>query len=195
LTHKFDPANMARLLTPERKQWNDPELILGYLQLGADMVFVEVGCGPGWFTIEAAKQLSPHGLVYGVDIRAEMLAALQERADAEGLTNVKPVLAEGEDEFPVPTESADSLLLANIYHEVDPQSLFLNEIARMLKPGGTCLMVDWKGEPTPMGPPLADRIDQQDVVEEFTAGGFLLSGTCDVGPYHYGLKFKKINGV
>lgn len=192
MTHKFNPANMDRLLNEERRAWNDPDKILQYLNLGQCTVLVEIGCGPGWFAIEAAKKMAPGGLVYGVDISEEMLAKLKERAEAEGLTNVIPVLADEEDEFHIPTESADVILLANIYHEVDPQSLFMNEVKRILKPASTCLVVDWKTEETPVGPPLEHRVDQQDVVEEFYSAGFVLAGTCEVGPYHYGLKFYKI---
>jgi ubiquinone/menaquinone biosynthesis C-methylase UbiE len=192
MAHKFDPAKMDRLLAEERREWNDPDKILQYMNLGQCTVMADIGCGPGWFTLEAAKKMQPNGLVYGVDISEEMLARLKERAAAEGLKNVHTVLAEEEDEYPIPTESVDVCLIANLYHEVDPASMFIGEIKRILKPASTCLLVDWKVEPTPKGPPIEERIDQQDVVEEFYAAGFVLAGTCEVGPYHYGLKFYKV---
>jgi len=191
MAHKFNPAHAERLLEAERKGWNDPDKVLQYLNLGQCTVMAEIGCGNGWFTLEAAKQLQPHGQVYGIDISEEMLARLQERATAENLNNVHTVLAEEEDEYPVPSESADAVLLANVYHEVDAASNFFGELKRILKPGATCLVVDWRTEQTPKGPPLEHRVDQQDVVEEFSVSGFILAGTCDVGPYHYGLKFYK----
>ncbi|HLN63994.1 MAG TPA: methyltransferase domain-containing protein [Symbiobacteriaceae bacterium] len=190
--HKFNPAHADRLLDPARKEWNDPDKILQYMNLGQCTIMVDIGCGPGWFTLEAARKMQPGGLVYGVDVSEEMLAKLKERAKAEGLFNVQTVLAEEDDEYPIPTESADVLLIANVYHEVDPASNFMGEIKRILKPASTCLVVDWRTEQTPVGPPLEERVDQQDVVEEFYAAGFVLAGTCDVGPYHYGLKFYKI---
>ena len=190
--HKFNPAHADRLLDSARKEWNDPDKILQYMNLGQCTIMVDIGCGPGWFTLEAARKMQPGGLVYGVDVSEEMLAKLKERAKAEGLFNVQTVLAEEDDEYPIPTESADVLLIANVYHEVDPASNFMGEIKRILKPASTCLVVDWKTEQTPVGPPLEERVDQQDVVEEFYANGFVLAGTCDVGPYHYGLKFYKI---
>lgn len=192
MAHKFNPASMDRLLSPERRAWNDPDKILQYLNLGQCTIMADVGCGPGWFTLEAAKKMQPGGSVYGVDVSQEMLHRLKERAAAEGLRNVFPLLAEDEAEFPIPSESVDVVLLANLYHEVDPASMFLGEVRRILKPASTCLVVDWKKEETPMGPPVDDRVDQQDVTEEFTRSGFVLFGTCDVGPYHYGLKFYKI---
>jgi ubiquinone/menaquinone biosynthesis C-methylase UbiE len=192
--HKFDPAHFAKLLADERRDWNEPDKILQYLNLGRCTIMVDVGCGPGWFTLEAAKKMADGGVVYGVDVSEEMLAQLKQRANEQGLYNVQTVLAEEDDEYPLPTESADVILIANVYHEVDAASNFIGEIKRLLKPGATCLVVDWKTEETPVGPPLDHRVDQQDVVEEFYANGFILAGTCDVGPYHYGLKFYKVQG-
>lgn len=194
MAHKFNPAHADRLLAEDRGQWNSPDQILQYLNLGQCTVMADVGCGPGWFTLEAAKQMQPGGLVYGVDVSQEMLAKLKERAGAAGLANIQPVLAEEGDEYPIPTDSVDVVLIANVYHEVDPATNFLGEISRILRPASTCLVVDWRREETPVGPPVEHRVDQQDVTEEFYASGFILAGTCDVGPYHYGLKFYKPKG-
>lgn len=193
--HKFDPARKGVLVAEDRRAWNNPDQILQYLNLGQCTVMADVGCGPGWFTIEAAKKMQPGGLVYGVDLSQEMLDELSRRAKEAGVENVHPTLAEDEAEFPIPTESVDVILVANVYHEVDPGSMFLTELKRILKPASTCLVVEWKVEETPVGPPLEERVDQQDVTEEFYANGFILAGTCDVGPYHYGLKFYKVKGA
>lgn len=115
---------------------------------------------------------------------------LMERAQAEGIPNIRPVLAEAEDEFPIPSTSCDAILLANVYHECDPASNLIHELRRILRPGGTLLLVDWKPETTPVGPPLAERVAAEDVTEEFTGSGFKFSGPCNVGPWHYGLKFE-----
>lgn len=191
---KFNPAEMEKLLDTARSEWNDPVRILSYLNLGECTMLAEVGCGPGWFTVEAARRMHGKGLVYAVDVSQEMLDRLKARADQAGLDNVHTVLAEEADEWPVPTESVDAVLLANVYHEVDPATNFLGELKRIMKPMSICLVVEWKVEPTPVGPPMEHRVDQQDMTEEFYSNGFILAGTCDVGPYHYGLKFYKPRG-
>lgn len=178
----------------ERRAWNDPVQILSHLKITAGMVVADIGCGPGWFALEAARQVGPTGLLYGVDLSEAMLGRLQERAAAAGLQNIKPVLAEEADEWPVPTGVCDALLVANVYHETDPASMFLGELRRILKPGGRCLLVDWRPAESPGGPPLAERVDPEDVAEEFFASGFTHLATCDVGPYHYGLLFAKTAG-
>lgn len=189
---RFDPAHMERLLGEERRKVNDPVQILAHLNLQPGMTLADVGCGPGWFAVEAGKQVTPGGLIYGIDLSEAMLERLAQRAAEAGVTTVKPILGEEPDEWPVPTESCDAVLLANVYHETDPQSLFLGEVKRMMKPGGLCLLVDWKPEPTPGGPPLAERLNPDEVAAEFTAAGFQFQGHREVGPYHYGLLFQKI---
>lgn len=191
MANQFNPENMDRLLVEGRREWNDPSQVLGHLELAPGAVVTDIGCGPGWFSLEAARQIGEQGLLYGVDLSEAMLQRLQERAGEAGLANVKGVLAEEADEWPIPTESCDAALIANVYHEVDPASMFIGEVKRILKPGATCLVVEWRKEKTPGGPPLAERLDPEDVTEEFTAAGFRLVATCDVGPYHFGLKFTK----
>jgi SAM-dependent methyltransferase len=186
----FDPANKDRLLDPSRREWNHPDKILAYLNLGEHTNFVEIGAGNGWFSIPAARLIGVQGKVYAADISEEMLAALKENAEKEGVADrVELVLATDDDEYPIATGVADAVLLANVYHEVDPATNFLHELRRITKPGGLLLVVDWRPEETPVGPPLAERLNPQDVTEEFTQAGFVLAGTVEVGPYHYGLKF------
>lgn len=170
-------------------------MVLRHLDLNACTVLADVGCGAGWFTLAAARRMAPGGVVYGVDVREDILSQLSQSAREADLGNIHTVLAEEEDEYPIPTESVDVVLIADVYHEVDPATNFLGEVRRMLKPGGTCFVVDWRQEETDGGPPLEQRVDQQDVTEEFYASGFILSGTCDVGPHHYGLKFQKVGGA
>lgn len=191
MPHRFDPADTGRLLDESRRAWHDPSLVLQHLNLERCTAMADIGCGPGWFTLEASRRLPAGGRVYAVDLSVEMLALLSRRAREAGLKNILPVLAEEEDEWPVPTEACGAALVANVYHEVDPASLFIGEVKRILEPGGLCLVVDWKPEETPEGPPVSDRVAPEDVVAEFTAAGFVYAGPCDVGPYSYGLVFSK----
>lgn len=178
--------------TEERRAWDDPDTVLHHLNLNACAILADIGCGTGWFTLAAARKMAPGGYVYAVDISEEMLNQVRQKAREADLGNIEPVLAEEEDEYPIPTGSVDMVLIADLYHEVDPATNFLGEIRRILKPGGTCFVVDWRQEETSGGPPLEQRVDQQDVTEEFYSSGFILAGTCDVGPHHYGLKFQKV---
>lgn len=189
---RFDPAKADHLLDPARREWYDPDRVLAHLGLVRGQVVADVGCGPGWFTLPVAERVGPEGRVYAIDIEAAMLERLRQRARERSLDNIVPVLAEEEDEFPVPSSSCDAALVASVYHEVDPTSGFANEVRRVLRPGGLCLLIEWRPEPTPVGPPPHERLAPDDVIREWTAAGFEPAGRVDVGPYHYGLQFRAV---
>lgn len=191
MPERFDPAQMERLLDPSRRAAQDPALILGHLELQAKASFADIGCGPGYFTLEAARLMGPTATLWGVDVAEEMLERLGQRAAEAGLASIKPTLAEEEDEYPLHTGSVEAALLANAYHETDPASNFLFELKRIMAPGAPLLVVEWKPEPTPGGPPLSERLQMADVQEEFELAGFTCLGERPVGPYHWGLLFQR----
>ena len=61
------------------------ELLFDRLRLAANENVLDVGCGCGATTIQAAQTSSYAG---GVDVSVEMLAVGQQRTQAAGLTNV-----------------------------------------------------------------------------------------------------------
>jgi ArsR family transcriptional regulator len=104
--------------------------------LPPEMVVADLGCG----TASVAAQLAPHvRRVIGVDNSAAMLKAARKRT--EGLENVD--LRRGElEKLPIEPGSCDAalLLLALTYVE-DPPAV-LEEVKRILKPGGRAVVVD-----------------------------------------------------
>ena len=55
-----------------------PRKIVGpYIQEGNTVI--DMGCGPGYFTIDMAKMVGPKGRVIAVDIQAKMLARVRKK--------------------------------------------------------------------------------------------------------------------
>lgn len=194
LGHRFDPAHMDRLLDPARREYQDPDLILAHLPLARVEGVADIGCGPGFFTLDLARRVPAGAVVYAVDVAQEMLDRVAARAQEAGLDNIRTVLAEEDDEYPIHSATCDAVLMANVYHETDPASNLLHELRRILKPGGVLLLVEWRPEPTPKGPPLEERLQPADVIEEFTLSGFALDGPVEAGPFHYGFRFVSSGG-
>ncbi len=187
MAHKFDPKGADKLERPERLEWQPPEAVLSALGLQPGETLVDVGCGPGYFAIPAAKLVGATGRVYAVDISLEMLMRLGQRLYAEGLANVQPVLSR-ETNIPLPDGCADAALLANVLHEAEDRVALLAEVRRLVRPGGRLLVVDWVREPTPHGPPLEERLDPAEVEKEAGTAGWTVEGTASVGPYHWALR-------
>ena len=96
---------------------------------------LDVGCGQGSSTIEAAEQVAPSGTVVGIDISSAMLQAAQARLAASGLGNVELLEADAQ-VHPFEAESFDAVISRfGVMFFDDPQAAFAN-LARALRPGG-----------------------------------------------------------
>ncbi|SDJ81894.1 class I SAM-dependent methyltransferase [Methanoculleus thermophilus] len=174
--------------TPEdeaaRRRWQHPESILAGFGLAPGKTFIDVGCGDGFFALPAARMVGPHGRVCGIDIDAEALDILQEKALREGLDNV--VLHEGTAEETVLCDGcADFVFFGIALHDfVDPVRVLLNA-KKMAAPGGLIVDLDWKKEPLPLGPPTEKKFDTEYVVSLMAKAGIRVTAIADSGPYHY----------
>ena len=141
------PAKHAGLLTtPLRRLISDPKRILaGLVEPG--MTVVDLGCGPGFFTLPLAEMVGPQGRVIAVDLQEEMLAKLLKRADARGLSaRIQPHQCAADTIGTIPP--VDFALAFYVAHEVPDVEHFLGEVRAALKDGARFLLVEPKGHVT-----------------------------------------------
>lgn len=188
MPHKFDAAHAHVLDAKERRSFQNPEEILERAGVKRGMIVVDIGAGTGYFSIPATKIVGGEGKVYAVDIQPEMLAKLGEKA--RGVENILCVPSK-EEEIPLRSESMDAALLVNVLHELDGYAT-LREAWRLLKENGKLVVVDWKKEPTPIGPPVEERLSEDEARAKLAKAGFKLDSSFSAGPYHYGLIFKPV---
>ncbi len=186
MPHKFDPARRARLEHPDRLRMLPPRTLLARAGLREGMVVADVGCGPGFFTLPAAQMVGPVGRVYAIDIHPEMLEAVQGKARAGGLSNIETVLA-AESAIPLPDAVAHAALLAFVLHEAVQPSELAREVTRLLVPGGCLLLLEWKKEEVPAGPPVHDRLTQEEAESYLAGAGLTIVDRFEPNANHYGL--------
>ncbi len=180
---------------PKEEQWTkffDSKNILRQLGLNRDIKDVaDFGCGYGTFTIPAAQMIS--GKVYAFDIEAEMVKAVEQKAEELNLNNVKPILRDFISEGSgLKDASVDFVMLFNILHVEKPTDL-LKEAYRILKPGGKVGIVHWNYDPTtPRGPTLNIRPKPEQSRQWAESVGFSFEQQLDLKPYHYGLLLRKL---
>jgi len=168
----------------ERRARQDPEKILSSVGLKAGMVFVDMGCGDGFFTFPAARIVGPAGTVHAVDINPDAIGRLREQASREGFTNI---VAEAQ-----PAEKAvackgcaDIVFFGIDLHDFADAGQVIRNAKVMLRPSGRLVDLDWKDVQMDFGPPLAIRFSIEKARRMMEAAGFRVLSVADSGPYHY----------
>ena len=106
---------------------------------------LDVGCGTGTLALELRDRAGAGGEVYGVDASPEMIAVARRKAakrDADVQFEVGLI-----ERLPYADARFDRALCTLVMHHLDEhlQQQGLREIARVLKPGGRVLVVDFDG--------------------------------------------------
>lgn len=144
MSPRYDAEWVASLLSQERADLERPETLLVRIGLKPGGIVADVGCGPGFFTLPAARIVGPEGHVYAVDVEPAMLRLIEERAEEQGLENVTAIASSGE-HVPLPDSSCDVVVCGLVLHHLGPQHRIrmAGELARLCKPGGAVLAVEW----------------------------------------------------
>jgi ubiquinone/menaquinone biosynthesis C-methylase UbiE len=96
---------------------------------------LEVGCGPGFFTIPAAEIVGEGGHVYALDINPLAVERVRQKIEEKGLTNVQAILADAA-ETGLPDQSFDLIFLFGFMRPIGDLRDILAELHRLLKPAG-----------------------------------------------------------
>jgi ubiquinone/menaquinone biosynthesis C-methylase UbiE len=169
---------------PERRRWQDPEEVLGLIGLREGMVFVDIGCGEGYFAIPAARRVGPQGKVYAADINAESVERLRDRAGRDGLGNIEARAGEAENTV-FCDGCADIVFFGIDLHDFRDPVTVLRNAARMIGPEGRVADLDWKDEPMDIGPPLKIRLSREKAASLIESAGLRVRSIQDAGQYHY----------
>lgn len=124
---------------PFRRKFSNPFQTLENAGIKAGQEVLEVGCGPGFFTIPAAKIVTDTGNVIALDIHPLAIKRVQERILTNQITNVETILADATNTG-IPNQSIDVAFLFGLPRLFRNESLFhniLDELYRVLRFDGT----------------------------------------------------------
>ena len=129
------PAAFSWVLERPRRIHQEVPQVLDRIELYPGERVLEVGCGPGVYTVQAAPRLKPDGQLIALDLQREMVERASERVREAGLDNVEFYVADAH-QLPLEDASVDRAFLVGVLPEVpDPQAA-LAELHRVLRSGG-----------------------------------------------------------
>jgi len=122
-----------------------PERLVERLALEEAARVLELGSGPGYFSMSVARRVS-RGYLLLVDLQSEMLQKARRKLARAGLGNVGFVQADGV-ALPVPGGAWDCVFLVAVLGEVSDRRSCVREIHRVLRPGGLLSLTEQPGDP------------------------------------------------
>jgi ubiquinone/menaquinone biosynthesis C-methylase UbiE len=138
------------LSNPIRRWLNDPEAMLGDFVRPGERV-LEIGPGPGFYTLPMARRVGADGRVICVDVQQRMLNTLVRRLARRGLGDRVEThcCAGGSSWLDSVRGSVDKAVLIYVLHEVPDPRQTLDEVHAALRPGGSVLLVEPRGHCSP----------------------------------------------
>ena len=175
MSERYSREWIESLLDGARFEGVGPRDLLAAHGVGSGHTIVDYGCGPGYLTLAAAEQAGPSGKVFAVDKEPRMVELVRERCAEARLSNVEAVWNGGSD-APVPDSAADFVLCFLVLHYPetdDGREAIARDIARLLKPDGQAVIVQWR----------ADERRSSGITYDSLAGILESAGLAVEGPY------------
>jgi ubiquinone/menaquinone biosynthesis C-methylase UbiE len=182
---RFDAEWIEAMLGAERAAASPPEQALDIVMVTAGDRVADVGCGPGFLTLPAARRVGATGVVWALDAAPEMVRLVEQRAMEAGLESiVQPLPVVGE-RLPLEDGAADVLLCSLVLHFLRepghaPADLeqFCRELRRIARPDGRLLVIEWQPRP---GEEAANRLTADACATALRAGGWASGPPIELG--------------
>ena len=136
------------LLIPIRNIFLSPKKLIERLELKENSNVLEVGSGPGYFSLQIAKFLKKGRLTLA-DIQQEMLDIAKKRLEKRKISNTSYYLCNGT-KFEMKDNQFDVIYMVTVLGEVENQREYIGEFYRILKHKGILSISEQGGDPDKM---------------------------------------------
>ncbi|MFC1944513.1 class I SAM-dependent methyltransferase [Chloroflexota bacterium] len=156
----FDTRQANKLDNPSRIEELKPlELLRDIAGISTGYTCADFGSGTGIFALPMTELVGDEGKVYAIDNSDVMHSHLRAKNPPPNLR----IINSDVNETDLNDSIADICLLAFILHEVKRPDLLIAEATRLLKPGGSIIIVEWKADRDSPGPPRHIRISGEQI--------------------------------
>ena len=105
------------------------------------MTVLDLGCGPGFFSIDMARMVGKSGRVIAADLQEGMLLKLRDKIQGTELGE-RITLHKCEENKIGLSENVDFALAFYVVHEIPNKGEFFKELESILQPSGQVLVVE-----------------------------------------------------
>lgn len=173
-----------------REQEEAPDQALSLIGIRPGMAVADIGAGSGFMTTRLARLVGPSGRVYANDIQPGLLRIVQQKAQAEHLSNID-IVQGTETDARLPDGVIDLALLVDVYHEFWHPQEMLRSIRRALKLNGQLVVVEYRKEDPTIQVADTHRMSIADVRSEVQAEGFTFDRAIEELPRQHIIIFLK----
>ena len=177
---------VAHFEDPSRAKWQKPEMVVASLGPLEGKTVADIGAGTGYFSFPIAKKAAK---VIAIDIDKRFLDYIDHKKQTQKIgANIETRLTAPDSPGLKPGE-ADMVLIVDTYHHIENRIEYFKKLKKDLAKGGALVIIDFKKEQTPAGPPVELRLAQEQVKSELRSAGFdTVSANRDMLPYQYVIK-------
>lgn len=166
------------------------------LEIKPGITFLDVACGAGAYTLALAEHVGPEGRLFALDLWADGIEMLIAELQARKVGNVEAHVADVSRHMPLESGTVDLCLMATVLHDLIEDHTdqgTLQEVARVMKPGSTLAVVEFKKIDGPPGPPRGVRLSPAETDACLKPYGFKEMATHEIGPNNYVSLFRLDN--
>jgi ubiquinone/menaquinone biosynthesis C-methylase UbiE len=206
MTNNMQSTNQKSRIVTEIREigggFIDPERVIADWDIKKGDKIADLGCGGGYFTIPIAQLIGDEGKMFAADVMEGPIESVKSRAYLAKLTNVMVIRVNLEKKNSlsrwIGNGGCDKVLLASVLYTTDKKRAIIIEAKRILKKGGSLIVVEWKknaksprGSLGHFGPPGKNRIGEEELKNTIKKEGFKFVKGFESGSFHYGLIFSK----
>jgi ubiquinone/menaquinone biosynthesis C-methylase UbiE len=179
--------------TPQGLTFVEPRTVIRTLSIAPGDTVADFGAGSGYFSFEFARAVGRDGKVYALDVLPSALEAITGRAKTLNLGNIvaQRCNLERANGSGLETASIDWVIAKDVLLQNKDKSIILREVARILKPEGRALVIEWDPSEAVVGPEKELRIKPEELAKLIEGAGLDVVDQPSVGGFHYAFVVKK----
>ena len=174
----------------DREKEENVSNLIENMRIRSNDTIADIGAGSGYHAFRMAP-LAKKGLVYAVDIQAEMLMSIEKNKESSKIRNIETILGSEKSVY-LPKNSVDKILMVDVYHEFSFPVEMVASIKKALKPNGELFLIEYRAEDPNVPIKKIHKMTEKQAVKEMEAAGFKLKENLNNLPWQHCMIFEKI---